>query len=755
MPSAYPRAARGTKARAATLWVLYAAAVSVASAGLLAPDAARLVAGKVYYNAVAPDGREMPPVAHALAFTSSDVQVVGGRAEGLGCSIAWAFDAALPLEAAVFPPKANHAPVSLQMRQACVAHDYCYRHGAATYGYTQADCDGVLLEQAMRLCVFIEAARRGGGRDKETARQVQDECRPRARTIVLGVRVGGAGSFKRADWMADDAAGGTSAGVDARASTYFEYDPYPVHAERYTVYRLADAPGAGPADSAVPRARRKALYVFRMRPSGAEVVVVGLGGAGLDGGAAARAPEILAAHRLGGLHAAITAPPVVARAGSGEDWIVWWQRASLHGTGGRLVAIAPGRAGPADWAQTAAPFPAAPNLADCRGVGAPEGGGSPAAAVVYLGKHIEGVPGWVTNRCDDAEFSELHPVPGLGAGASILRFVALRTHGCRAGHANLCFLRIAVDVSNGGGYQPQEPMRADDRHGPEVVPESNRYRNFSSAPFAFGDPSDPVVAWLRRGDGARGEGFAASTDIRRQTVVGGSALKDQTGRSVGSATLAKLDQGHEPVFVVGRAGLTPRIVGLRAGNPEAGHAEARGSAGPVAVHQWLLPAPKTDPGGGEKAPRKHDTVARDERTCGIKIDRSWFARPASVLARPNGGALVFMSRLVPAAPADAAPGSPGKGGSADVALRFAALRIGADGTCSTAPDPAPPVPARRLELAARDSGERRRPVDLLAALRARPVLVDDVDADEIPDVVVPRSDRPEASFVHFGTASPD
>ena len=35
---------------------------------------------------------------------------------------------------------------------ASVNHDYCYHHGAATYAYTQADCDTQLLDDLVALC---------------------------------------------------------------------------------------------------------------------------------------------------------------------------------------------------------------------------------------------------------------------------------------------------------------------------------------------------------------------------------------------------------------------------------------------------------------------------------------------------------------------------------------------------------------------------------------------------------------------------
>ena len=155
-----------------------------------ASDTARFVADHVLANAIPPGSREMPPTAHAIAYTASDVQVLGGRGDGLSCSIP-------PLvEAMVFPRAANGAPIGLRMRQACAAHDYCYRHGAATYGYSQADCDFLLQEHAFRLCLFIAGDAKGRDASVSPTESALGKCRSDARLVTLGVRAFGSDSFR-------------------------------------------------------------------------------------------------------------------------------------------------------------------------------------------------------------------------------------------------------------------------------------------------------------------------------------------------------------------------------------------------------------------------------------------------------------------------------------------------------------------------------------------------------------------------------
>ena len=65
-----------------------------------------------------------------------------------------------------------------RFRQACVFHDLCYRHGLATYGYNQNDCDRILQNAAFRLCIYI---RNGSEASSGVAMPDQFEDGPRRR----------------------------------------------------------------------------------------------------------------------------------------------------------------------------------------------------------------------------------------------------------------------------------------------------------------------------------------------------------------------------------------------------------------------------------------------------------------------------------------------------------------------------------------------------------------------------------------------
>ena len=39
-----------------------------------------------------------------------------------------------------------------KFRAACVTHDFCYRHGLATYGATHAECDLVFYDDMKKAC---------------------------------------------------------------------------------------------------------------------------------------------------------------------------------------------------------------------------------------------------------------------------------------------------------------------------------------------------------------------------------------------------------------------------------------------------------------------------------------------------------------------------------------------------------------------------------------------------------------------------
>ncbi|MDX4008846.1 hypothetical protein QYP00_20055, partial [Pseudomonas aeruginosa] len=138
------------------------------------------IADTLLANEVRFDDRETPRTAYAIPASADALQTLGGQGGGLSCS--------LPpgTQALAFRRGARQAPIALQMRQACAFHDYCYRHGNATYGYSQADCDFMLQQQAFRLCKYINPE------------HSIDSCETNARKVTLGVRLGGFGSFKRA-----------------------------------------------------------------------------------------------------------------------------------------------------------------------------------------------------------------------------------------------------------------------------------------------------------------------------------------------------------------------------------------------------------------------------------------------------------------------------------------------------------------------------------------------------------------------------
>jgi hypothetical protein len=146
---------------------------------------------------------EAPPTPGAVPPSADIVALIGGKGEGLSCSIP------AIAQSALFSRDSKAAPVSMQFRQACAYHDYCYRHGEATYGYSQNDCDFALQRFSYRLCRQIEAA------------STHAECEQRARQVLLGVRMFGGKAFQ---------AGG--------ASSYFEFDPMPARADNYMVGRI-------------------------------------------------------------------------------------------------------------------------------------------------------------------------------------------------------------------------------------------------------------------------------------------------------------------------------------------------------------------------------------------------------------------------------------------------------------------------------------------------------------------------------------
>ncbi len=163
---------------------------------------AKSVANSVYPALPAVKDFEAPPTITSYLPSSDIAAVIGGRGEGVSCSIPSL------VEQLIFPPRKGNAPLSMQFRQACVYHDMCYRHGEATYGYQQSHCDFALQNYAYRLCRQFE-------------RGSHEECEEKARVVLLGVALFGGKSFQ---------AGGDS--------TFYEFDPIPLRADDYVVGRI-------------------------------------------------------------------------------------------------------------------------------------------------------------------------------------------------------------------------------------------------------------------------------------------------------------------------------------------------------------------------------------------------------------------------------------------------------------------------------------------------------------------------------------
>jgi hypothetical protein len=172
------------------------------------PDIVDRAAYKAFANTLPPGDVELTQTAFAPTLSGTEVGVLSARGEGLNCSINPPV-----LFLAFRDGGSEEASVNLRYRQACVSHDLCYRHGAATYGYSQSDCDAFLVRDAFHLCKQIP------GNDAGI-----DKCVAVARRVYAGVVLGGAESFRRADPALPESA--DIAAALERTSTFAEYQAY-------------------------------------------------------------------------------------------------------------------------------------------------------------------------------------------------------------------------------------------------------------------------------------------------------------------------------------------------------------------------------------------------------------------------------------------------------------------------------------------------------------------------------------------------
>lgn len=171
------------------------------------------VADSLYKNVDDITDGEMPATVISFESGPEVVSTIGGSGEGLNCS--------LPAVTNIFfdgskDDKGRRHLVLQRFRQACVFHDLCYRHGLATYGYNQNDCDRILQNAAFRLCVYI---RNGSGTGSAT------RCQTDSKMVLAGVSMGGYNAFRGWD-----------------RSTYFEFESDPFRSDGFQASRVVDHP---------------------------------------------------------------------------------------------------------------------------------------------------------------------------------------------------------------------------------------------------------------------------------------------------------------------------------------------------------------------------------------------------------------------------------------------------------------------------------------------------------------------------------
>lgn len=180
--------------------------LSTQSCTILLAPIGNYAANKVYPDLAQPNDMEAPPTFKQYLTSHSTQAILGGRGRGLNCSIP-------SIGKSLFETPDQNATVSLHFRSSCAMHDLCYRHGYATYGYSQSDCDQALQASAFRMCRQIHKLH-------DNMEDSYEKCQTEAKKILLGVSIGGAGSFQAFG-----------------KSTYFEYDPMPEKADDYVVGR--------------------------------------------------------------------------------------------------------------------------------------------------------------------------------------------------------------------------------------------------------------------------------------------------------------------------------------------------------------------------------------------------------------------------------------------------------------------------------------------------------------------------------------
>ena len=624
---------------------------------------------KILQNVEDPFDAEMPATPVNLPLSSSDVQYVGGQGSGIDCSIPW------PFNHIFFSRNEHEAPIGLHMRQVCAAHDFCYRHGAATYGYSQTDCDQLLQVRAFRLCRIIRLS------------VSVEECESEARRITLALILKGYGSFKQPVTGPEEI---------ENVSSYFEFEPFPIRSARYAAVRVADTPRA------LMKAGRgkclpKSLYIFDIRPSGVRLNILCW-----FASTAYSTPDIKICLRLPGSHIAINTPPIVVRDGTGtqsQDWFVWWRRAALRTSLGNFAYIPPGKASFEDWhrvlrAEDCGDEVDHPGALLSRGAGRTQFGGTAELprARVHLPVINYGDPGdepefrkgritaWPKIREGepiDLGIVQFFSVPDTKADNTLLLMSLTKGGDCNKAlskvEASPCTALLKLNADTGTSELLLRPLelnckwkkeRREEREISGIRDEycssyrllrplelnckwkktdkkkvmsrdefCGSYRNFASQPFPVFDGIGPRLVVLKRGTGKRGANYQMSVQVRTA-----AAAMDQF--ATGPIHFAVTEK-QEPLSLLDRVRSNPWFLSLRL--------EGNGNVKRLRVVTWRFPdrtAWKLSDTGRSQSPNKGylaetETVqSQPAGTCG-GIDQTWLKRPVAVLGGRGVAHLLF------------------------------------------------------------------------------------------------------------------
>ncbi len=212
-----------SKLKAALFWCLKAVMFSAALVLVVAILGHRTAIDAVYKNVEDILDGEMPPTVVSFQSGPEIVGTIGGSGEGMNCSLPPGLD--IFFDSSKDASGKRHL-VRQRFRQACVFHDLCYRHGLATYGYNQNDCDRVLQNQAFRLCLYVRND--GPQQDVSTAERSArnaERCQTDSKMVLAGVSLGGHKPYRAWD-----------------RSTFFEFESDPSRSNGFSFSRVVDHP---------------------------------------------------------------------------------------------------------------------------------------------------------------------------------------------------------------------------------------------------------------------------------------------------------------------------------------------------------------------------------------------------------------------------------------------------------------------------------------------------------------------------------